>query len=45
MVPAGFFLLALQGVAEAIRCVACLRGALVRPAHRHQLIDGEFDGR
>lgn len=39
-VPAGFFLLALQGVAEAIRCVACLKGALSRPVNRRQLIDG-----
>jgi len=37
-IPAGFFLLALQGVAEAIRCVACLRGILPRPVHRHRLI-------
>ena len=45
MVPTGFFLLALQGVAEAIRCVASLKGVRARPAHRHQLIDGAFDGR
>ena len=45
LVPAGFLLLALQGFAEAIRCVAALRGALRRPVHRRQLIDGaERDG-
>ncbi len=38
-IPAGFFLLALQGVAEAIRCVACLRDILPRPMHRHRLIE------
>jgi TRAP-type mannitol/chloroaromatic compound transport system permease small subunit len=41
LVPVGFLLLALQGVAEAIRCVACLKGVVARPVHRHQLIDGE----
>ena len=40
LVPAGFLLLALQGFAEAVRCVASLRGALRRPVHRRQLIDG-----
>ena len=44
LVPAGFLLLALQGVAEAIRCVACLKGALARPVHRHLLIEGAPDG-
>ena len=39
LVPAGFLLLALQALAEAIRCVAALRGALRRPVHRRQLID------
>lgn len=43
-VPAGFLLLALQGVAEAIRCVACLKGVIARPVHRHLLIDGGPDG-
>lgn len=38
--PAGFLLLALQGVAEAIRCVACLKRLIRRPVHRRQLIDG-----
>ena len=33
-VPAGFLLLALQAVAEAIRCVAALRGLARRPLHR-----------
>lgn len=40
LLPAGFLLLALQGVAEAIRCIASLRGAVRRPVHRRQLIDG-----
>lgn len=44
-VPAGFALLALQGMAEAIRCVACLKGVLHRPVHRHQLIEGAEHGR
>lgn len=35
-VPAGFLLLALQGMAEAIRCVAALRGVARRPSHRRQ---------
>jgi TRAP-type mannitol/chloroaromatic compound transport system permease small subunit len=39
-IPAGFLLLGLQGVAEAIRCVACLKGVLPRPAHRRNLIEG-----
>lgn len=39
-VPAGFLLLAVQGVAEAIRCAACLKGVFSRPVHRRQLIDG-----
>jgi len=38
--PAGFLLLALQGIAEAVRCVACLSGRLRRPVHRRHLIDG-----
>jgi len=38
-IPAGFFLLALQGIAEAIRCVASLRGILPRPVQRHRLIE------
>jgi len=39
-IPAGFFLLGLQGVAEAIRCVACLKGVLPRPVNRRGLIEG-----
>jgi len=38
-IPAGFFLLALQGIAEAIRCIASLRGILPRPVQRHRLIE------
>lgn len=40
MIPAGFLLLALQGIAEVIRCVACLRGLCSRPVYRRRLIDG-----
>jgi TRAP-type mannitol/chloroaromatic compound transport system permease small subunit len=43
-IPFGFFLLGLQGVAEAIRCIACLRGAVRRPVHRRQLIEGGEHG-
>ena len=39
-IPLGFFLLGLQGVAEAVRCVASLRGIVRRPVHRRQLIEG-----
>lgn len=39
LIPAGFFLLGLQGIAEAIRCVACLRGVLARPVHRRSLME------
>lgn len=42
--PTGFLLLALQGVAEAIRCVACLTGVLRRPPRRRQLIEGGAHG-
>lgn len=38
-IPVGLLLLALQGIAEAIRCAACLRGILPRPMHRHRLIE------
>ena len=38
-IPAGFLLLGLQGVAEAIRCVACIRGVLPRPVRRNMLIE------
>ncbi len=44
--PAGFALLALQGIAEGIRCVACLKGLVRRPVNRHQLIEsGGANGR
>ncbi len=39
-IPLGFILLGLQGVAEAIRCIAALKGILRRPVHRRQLIEG-----
>jgi TRAP-type mannitol/chloroaromatic compound transport system permease small subunit len=39
-IPLGFVLLGLQGVAEAIRCVAALQGILQRPVHRRQLLEG-----
>lgn len=39
LLPAGFLLLALQGLAEAIRCIGALCGTLKRPVHRRQLID------
>ena len=42
--PAGFLLLALQGIAEAIRCVASLKGLIRRPIHRRGLIEGREDG-
>lgn len=38
-IPAGFLLLGLQGIAEAIRCVACLKGVRGRSGRR-QLVDG-----
>lgn len=38
-VPVGFLLLAMQGVAEAIRCIAALRGLIKRPIHRRGLIE------
>ena len=43
LVPAGFSLLALQAVAEAIRCVASLTGSLRRPVHRRSLLGGRHD--
>lgn len=36
LLPAGFVLLAIQGLAEAIRCVAALRGRMRRPLHRRR---------
>jgi TRAP-type mannitol/chloroaromatic compound transport system permease small subunit len=44
-IPAGFTLLALQGIAEAIRCVACLKGLVRRPIHRRGLIEEDAHGR
>ena len=41
--PAGFLLLALQGFAEAVRCVASLKGLIRRPIHRRGLIEGRSD--
>lgn len=43
-IPAGFLLLALQGIAEAIRCVAALRGVIRRPIHRRGLIEEDEHG-
>lgn len=39
--PAGFVLLALQGLADAIRCVAALRGVASRPERAGLLIGDE----
>lgn len=39
-IPLGFALLGLQGIAEAIRCIAALKGIVQRPVHRRQLIEG-----
>ena len=39
-IPLGFFLLALQGMAEGIRCIAALKGLVRRHAHRRQIIEG-----
>lgn len=39
-IPAGFLLLALQAVAEAIRCIAAIRGHIRRPIHRRGIIEG-----
>lgn len=36
LLPAGFLLLAIQGLAEAIRCVAALGGRIRRPLHRRR---------
>ena len=41
--PAGFLLLGMQGIAEAIRCVASLKGLIPRPIHRRGLIEGRVD--
>lgn len=42
-IPAGFILLALQGAAEAIRCIAALRGHIRRPLHRRRGFEGTHD--
>ncbi len=39
-IPLGFFLLGLQGLAEAIRRVAALKGLTRRTLHHRQLIEG-----
>ena len=39
-IPLGFILLGLQGIAEAIRCIAALKGIQRRQVHRRQLIEG-----
>ena len=43
-IPLSFFLLALQGFAEAIRCIAFLNGKFKRPVDRRQLIGGGEHG-
>lgn len=42
-IPLGFSLLALQALAEAIRCVAFLKGVAARPVHRSQWIESRRD--
>jgi TRAP-type mannitol/chloroaromatic compound transport system permease small subunit len=44
-IPLGLLLLALQGSAEAVRCVAALKGLIQRPIHRSQLIQRRDDDR
>lgn len=44
-IPLGFLLLALQGAAEAVRCAAALRGMIVRPIQRSQLVQRRDDDR
>lgn len=44
-IPLGFLLLALQGLAEAIRCIAALKGFIRRPIHRSQLVQRGDDDR
>ncbi|MHB0670482.1 TRAP transporter small permease subunit [Roseomonas mucosa] len=38
LIPLGFGLLALQGAAEAVRCVASIAGVGARPDHRRRLL-------
>ena len=42
-IPLGFLLLALQGSAEAVRCMAALKGVAARPIHRSQLMQRRDD--
>lgn len=44
LIPLGFALLALQGVAEAIRCVAALRGIAPRRTRRGKLFEDALRG-
>lgn len=44
LIPLGFALLALQGVAEAIRCVASLRGIAPRRPRRGKLFEDALRG-
>ena len=39
-IPIGFLLLGMQAIAEAIRCMASLKGLVRRPIHRRGLIEG-----
>ncbi len=39
-IPIGFFLLGLQGIAEAVHRMAALKGLAPRPTHHRQLIEG-----
>ena len=39
LLPAGFLLLAIQGLAEAIRCVAAVRGRIQRPLQRRRIAE------
>lgn len=43
LIVLGFLLLALQGIAEAIRCAAHLKGTAPRADHRSLLSEGERD--
>ena len=45
LIPAGFALLALQAIAEAIRCVARLRGEEPYPVHRARFVEEGLDVR
>jgi TRAP-type mannitol/chloroaromatic compound transport system permease small subunit len=41
MIPAGFFLLVLQGLSELIKRIACLKGLIPDPAEKTPVPDGE----